>query len=178
MNHERIFLDRLSNYLGGWLGDAYCHLSSNCTVGLFDSGGNIRADRQHSRILNLDGFSMNKQKALDWLVSNVKRWPTAEEGKRPQNPAMTCWHFATESSSWELYINVGGDEPSYITQGDWSIEKGRIAAAKQRARTDRFEQKMEAKGYVRWNGRIPNKLEARAKMANLAAKLRGEKNGD
>ena len=178
MNHERIFLDRLSNYLGGWLGDAYCHLSSNCTMGFFDCGGNIRADWQHSRILNLDGFSMNKQKASDWLINNVKKWPTVDNGKRPKTPAKTCWHFDLASKSWQLYVNVGEDEPVFITQGDWSIEKGRIAAEKQKVRTDRFEQKMEEKGYVRWNGRIPNKLEARAKMANLAAKLRGEKNGD
>ena len=91
---------------------------------------------------------------------------------------MTCWHFDLASKSWQLYVNVGEGEPVFITQGDWSIEKGRIAAEKQKVRTGRFEQKMEEKGYVRWNGRIPNKLEARAKMANLAAKLRGEKNGD
>ena len=117
---------------------------------------------------------MNKQKAIKWLVNNVKKWPTVDEGKRPQAPAKTCWHFDLGSKSWQLYVNVGEDEPVFITQGDWAIEKGRIAAEKRKVINERFMSAMKKKDYFRWNGYIPNKLEAKAEMSNLAAKLRSE----
>ena len=118
---------------------------------------------------------MSKQKALNWLVSNVKQWPAADGDTRPQNPAKTSWHFDLVTKGWQLFVIISADEPVYISQGDWAIEKRRIAAEKQKVITERYEQKMTDKGYHRWNGRIPDTLEAKAKMANLAAKLRKNK---
>lgn len=118
---------------------------------------------------------MSKQKALNWLVNNVRQWPAANGYARPTNPAKTSWHYDPETKGWQLFVIISADEPIYISQGDWSIEKGRIAAEKRKVITERFEQKMSDKGYCRWNGRIPNTLEAKAKMANLAAKLRKKK---
>ena len=177
MQYERIFLDKFFNHVGSWLGDAYCHLLSNCTMGLFDRGGFVCAHRINSRVFNLDGFSMSemsKQKALNWLVSNVKQWPAADSDARPQNPAKTSWHYDLETKSWQLFVIMRADDLVYISQGDWAIEKGRIAAEKRQVINARFEKKMKDKDYFRWNGYIPNKLEAKAQMSNLAAKLRGE----
>ena len=114
------------------------------------------------------------QKALDWLVSNVKQWPTVGEGKRPRCADKMRWHFDLAASRWMLYVSMGADQSAFITQGDWAIEKTRIASEKRQVINARFEQKMKEKDYFRWSGYVPNKLEAKAAMANLAAKLRGE----
>ena len=118
---------------------------------------------------------MSKQKALNWLVSHVKQWPAADSDTRPQSHSKTSWHYDPETKGWQLFVIMRADAPVYISQGDWSIEKGRIAAEKRKVITERYEQKMTGKGFYRWNGRIPNTLEAKAKMANLAAKLRKNK---
>ena len=160
------------------MGDTYCHLSSDCTVGLFDRGGFVPADWVNSRFLDLGWFSMSemsKHKALIWLVSNVKQWPAVGGDTRPQSHAKTSWHFDLESKSWQLFVIMRADEPVYISQGEWAIEKGRIDRQKRQVINARFEQKMKEKDYFRWNGRIPNTLEAKEKMANLAAKLRRKK---
>ena len=120
-------------------------------------------------------LKVSKQKALNWLVNNVKKWPAANGDTRPTNPAKTSWHFDLESKSWQLFVIMRADEPVYISQGDWAIEKGRIDRQKRQVINARFEQKMKEKDYFRWNGRIPNTLEAKEKMANLAAKLRRKK---
>ena len=118
---------------------------------------------------------MSKQKALNWLVNNVRQWPGPSGDIRPQNPARTSWHFDLGTKSWTLFVIIREDEPIYISQGDWAIERGRIATEKQNVAVKRYEQKMTDNGFYRWNGRIPNTLEAKAKMANLAAKLRKNK---
>ena len=164
--------------MGSWVGDAYCHLSSNCTMGLFDCWGFVRADWINTRFLNLDGLSMSemsKQQALDWLVINVKKWPTREEGKRPIAPEKTVWHSDVATDSWMLYVSLGENESAFIAEGDWAIEKKRIAAEKRKRRNARFKQGKKENGCVRWNGYIPNSPEAKAKMTNLAAKLREKK---
>ena len=117
---------------------------------------------------------MSKQKALNWLVSHVKQWPAAGGDTRPQSHSKTSWHFDLETKSWQLFVIMPADEPVYISEGDWSIERGRIDREKRQIINARFEKKMKEKDYFRWNGYIPNKLEAKAQMSNLAAKLRGE----
>lgn len=120
---------------------------------------------------------MSKQEALNWLVNNVKQWPTVDKSKRPRNPAKACWHFDLSSESWQLYVSISADESVFIAQADWAIEKSRIAAEKRQVRNARFVQKMKEKDYFRWNGYIPSTPEAKAQMSNLAAELRDENDG-
>lgn len=177
MKHERIFLGKLYINLGGWLGNTHRYLFSDCSVGVFNRGRFVRTDWFNSRVFDLGRVSMStksKKEALYWLISNVKQWPVVGVGTLPKTLDATFWHYDLTLKSWLLYVSVSESESAFISQGEWAIEKGRIAAEKRQVINERFRKKMKDNDYFRWNGYIPNKLEAKAAMANLAAKLRGE----